>query len=179
MTITITDVGEADKRKQIIFDCGDVKLSIVGYDMLPHKIKLNGHYERIEWEEFRQLVTSPEISMALTQALSAWQDATRDYHEATKLLTALRDTTQWHGGESPKYDGFNAAWKAADKFLKNASLERAAVADTLEDIVRCENCGGSGVISYNPNLNPNAFPATASAKCTRCGGTGIEDTANE
>jgi hypothetical protein len=47
-----------------------------------------------------------------------------------------------------------------------------------EDIARCENCGGSGYISYNPNLNPNAFPATASAKCTRCGGTGIEDTAN-
>ena len=60
----------------------------------------------------------------------------------------------------------------------NASLEWAAVADTLEDIVRCENCGGSGVISFNPNLNPNRFPGTATAKCTRCGGTGIEDTAN-
>jgi hypothetical protein len=34
----------------------------------------------------------------------------------------------------------------------------------------CASCGGSGVISYNPNLNPNAFPATASAKCTRCCG---------
>jgi len=61
----------------------------------------------------------------------------------------------------------------------NASLERAERSDdTLQDFVRCENCGGSGVISYNPNLNPNSFPGTATAKCTRCGGTGIEDTAN-
>ena len=51
--------------------------------------------------------------------------------------------------------------------------------DTLEDIVRCENCGGSGAISYNPNLNPNSFPGTATAKCTQCGGTGIEDAANK
>lgn len=61
----------------------------------------------------------------------------------------------------------------------NASLERAERSDdTLEDLVRCENCGGSGVISFNPNLNPNNFPDAATAKCTRCGGTGIEDTAN-
>jgi len=50
--------------------------------------------------------------------------------------------------------------------------------DTLQDLVRCENCGGSGSISCNPNLNPNSFAGTATAKCTRCGGTGIEDTAN-
>jgi|APGre2960657373_1045057.scaffolds.fasta_scaffold124006_2 DnaJ-class molecular chaperone len=36
----------------------------------------------------------------------------------------------------------------------------------------CSSCEGYGSISYNPNLNPNAFPATASAKCTHCGGTG-------
>ena len=36
----------------------------------------------------------------------------------------------------------------------------------------CEYCEGVGSISYNPNLNPNAFPATATAKCTHCGGTG-------
>ena len=36
----------------------------------------------------------------------------------------------------------------------------------------CSSCEGNGSISYNPNLNPNAFPATASAKCTHCGGTG-------
>jgi len=36
----------------------------------------------------------------------------------------------------------------------------------------CSFCNGLGSITYNPNLNPNAFPATASAKCTHCGGTG-------
>jgi DnaJ-class molecular chaperone len=36
----------------------------------------------------------------------------------------------------------------------------------------CSSCEGYGSISYNPNLNPNAFPATTSAKCTHCGGTG-------
>jgi hypothetical protein len=64
--------------------------------------------------------------------------------------------------------------------MPNVSLERAERSDdTLEDIVRCENCGGSGIISYNPNLNPNSFPGTATAKCTRCGGTGIDDKANK
>jgi len=36
----------------------------------------------------------------------------------------------------------------------------------------CSSCEGYGSIAYNPNLNPNAFPATATAKCTHCGGTG-------
>lgn len=36
----------------------------------------------------------------------------------------------------------------------------------------CECCGGTGSISYNPNLNPNAFPATVSAVCMHCNGTG-------
>ena len=36
----------------------------------------------------------------------------------------------------------------------------------------CSSCEGYGSISYNPNLNPNAFHATAAAKCTHCGGTG-------
>lgn len=36
----------------------------------------------------------------------------------------------------------------------------------------CSSCDGYGSISYNPNLHPNAFPATSSAKCTHCGGTG-------
>lgn len=36
----------------------------------------------------------------------------------------------------------------------------------------CEYCEGVGSISYNPNLNPNAFPATATAKCRHCDGTG-------
>lgn len=36
----------------------------------------------------------------------------------------------------------------------------------------CECCEGVGSISYNPNLNPNAFPASASAVCMHCNGTG-------
>ena len=62
------------------------------------------------------------------------------------------------------------AWAIVLRYLRlpNASLERAAAADTLEDNVRCENCGGSGAISFNPNLNPNSFPGTATAKCTQC-----------
>jgi hypothetical protein len=41
----------------------------------------------------------------------------------------------------------------------------------------CSFCDGLGSITYNPNLNPNAFPATASTKCTHCGGTGsVEET---
>ena len=66
---------------------------------------------------------------------------------------------------------------ALRKVKANAEAHGRAVADTLEDIVRCENCGGSGIVSYNPNLNPNSFAGTATAKCTRCGGTGIGDTA--
>lgn len=36
----------------------------------------------------------------------------------------------------------------------------------------CEYCEGLGSIAYNPNLNPTAFPATTTAKCRHCGGTG-------
>jgi hypothetical protein len=36
----------------------------------------------------------------------------------------------------------------------------------------CENCNGRGVISFNPNLNPNAFPGVEVRRCTRCNGTG-------
>lgn len=43
------------------------------------------------------------------------------------------------------------------------------------DPIACIACGGSGVISYNPNLNPSSFQGVATAKCTRCGGTGMED----
>ena len=38
----------------------------------------------------------------------------------------------------------------------------------------CTACGGSGVVTFNPNLNPNEFPGTATAKCGRCAGTGLE-----
>jgi DnaJ-class molecular chaperone len=66
------------------------------------------------------------------------------------------------------------------------ALQRACSAAGIESEV-CEYCEGYGSISYNPNLNPNAFPATATAKCTHCGGTGsvekakpqpADDTAN-
>jgi len=46
-------------------------------------------------------------------------------------------------------------------------------------LVRCEHCDGLGSISFNPNLNPNAFPASTTAKCQHCDGTGIDDSANE
>ncbi len=38
----------------------------------------------------------------------------------------------------------------------------------------CEYCEGVGSISYNPNLNPNAFLATATARCKHCDGTGMK-----
>ena len=40
--------------------------------------------------------------------------------------------------------------------------------------VRCDFCDGLGAITYNPNLNPNSFQATAIAKCSHCDGTGIQ-----
>jgi hypothetical protein len=46
-------------------------------------------------------------------------------------------------------------------------------AHNTEVISACRVCGGTGTISYNPNLNPNAFPASASAKCSCCDGTGM------
>jgi len=77
----------------------------------------------------------------------------------------------WHGGTGRCY--------RCELYSPNASLEREERSDdTLQDLVCCENCGGSGVISYNQNLNPNSFAGTATGKCTRCGGTGIEETAN-
>lgn len=47
---------------------------------------------------------------------------------------------------------------------------RGEAADVESEI--CSYCDGYGSISYNPNLNPNAFHATTTAKCTHCGGTG-------
>lgn len=43
----------------------------------------------------------------------------------------------------------------------------------------CAACGGAGVQTYNPNLNPNSFEGTATAKCSRCQGTGMEDAEDE
>ena len=51
------------------------------------------------------------------------------------------------------------------------SLQPDCCAAGVESEV-CSSCDGYGSITYNPNLNPNAFPATALAKCTHCGGTG-------
>ena len=45
---------------------------------------------------------------------------------------------------------------------------------STEAVVRCEWCDGCGVISYNPNLNPNEFFGHAVVKCVRCNGTGID-----
>lgn len=41
-----------------------------------------------------------------------------------------------------------------------------------EELESCGQCEGTGCISYNPNLNPSSFPATATAKCNHCNGTG-------
>jgi hypothetical protein len=32
----------------------------------------------------------------------------------------------------------------------------------------CQVCGGSGFITYNPNLNPSENPGAASARCPHC-----------
>lgn len=49
-----------------------------------------------------------------------------------------------------------------------------------ESVRACRFCEGAGTISYNPNLNPSVFHASASSKCPHCDGTGImtEDDAN-
>lgn len=39
----------------------------------------------------------------------------------------------------------------------------------------CSSCDGHGIVVYNPNLNPNAFPGTAVATCPYCCGTGSVD----
>ena len=67
----------------------------------------------------------------------------------------------------------NKIQKAIDEHYMNIKLIDKAKTE-ISGLVRCENCGGCGVISYNPNLNPNSFEGTATAKCTRCKGTGIE-----
>ena len=62
---------------------------------------------------------------------------------------------------------------------KEATANKAApLAVNVERLVSCHNCHGTGTITYNPNLNPNSFPGTAAAKCTRCNGTGIEEEGN-
>lgn len=55
--------------------------------------------------------------------------------------------------------------------LNAGSLQPDGCAAGVESEV-CSSCDGYGSISYNPNLNPNSFPALTSAKCTHCGGTG-------
>ena len=62
---------------------------------------------------------------------------------------------------------------------KEATTNKAApLVVNVERPVSCHNCYGLGKTTYNPNLNPNVFPGTASAKCTRCNGTGIEEEGN-
>jgi hypothetical protein len=45
----------------------------------------------------------------------------------------------------------------------------------LHRLVRYDFCDGLGAISFNPNLNPNAFPASTSAPCRHCEGKGYTE----
>jgi len=58
-----------------------------------------------------------------------------------------------------------------------AAIVLQEIYPALEETVfeLCVHCEGVGGISYNPNLNPSAFPAMATAKCNHCNGTGKAD----
>jgi hypothetical protein len=57
--ITAYTCSKHDPRSYVFIDRGDVRLAICGYDMLPHKVNPDGSYARIQWEEFRKLMTLP------------------------------------------------------------------------------------------------------------------------
>jgi len=61
--------------------------------------------------------------------------------------------------------------------MLESEILRGNVPDAVVESEVCECCDGAGSISYNPNLNPNAFPATTSAVCMHCNGTGIVEQA--
>jgi hypothetical protein len=61
--------------------------------------------------------------------------------------------------------------KAPYEVFSVATGKRVVMVEKKEE---CPSCNGSGSVTYNPNLNPNAFPAATAAKCGRCGGLGYE-----
>ena len=60
-------------------------------------------------------------------------------------------------------------------YIEKCQAEQDAENRPFLRLVTCQNCNGTGTITYNPNLNPNLFPGIASAKCTRCNGSGCEE----
>ena len=103
----------------------------------------------------------------LSDAQEAAERASRElYWRRRKVRAAL---LFWSDDE---LDAIYAASALAG--VDPAPFIRAAVKQGLAGAESeiCPSCDGWGRISYNPNLNPNAFPAMVSAKCTRCGGTG-------
>ena len=69
--IKVQSVSKVDHRKNIVFETKEGAFRICGYDMLPHKMAYDGvTYERIQWEEFRRVVTDcrPRTECAPVQA---------------------------------------------------------------------------------------------------------------
>jgi hypothetical protein len=59
-SVTARACGESDQRSYVLIERGPVKLAVAGYDMLPHRINPDGSYKRIQWEEFRSLMTAEQ-----------------------------------------------------------------------------------------------------------------------
>ena len=71
--------------------------------------------------------------------------------------------------------GADPVWKcyACGKWIhRQIGVPPPIRCDQSPDADPCSSCNGCGVISYNPNLNPNEFPGVALRTCARCNGTG-------
>lgn len=101
-------------------------------------------------------------------------------HEAECVMLS------WHEVDAQAFSGYIDYLRAAVSiYTEHATARQRAEAflRTLnlwqDDVVICKNCEGTGIISYNPCLNPNVFLGSASGKCTRCNGTGNEASQSE
>lgn len=67
VTMRKVDGPKHDPRPTFVFRVGkNIVLRIAGYDMLPHLImKTTPSYHRIQWEEFREILTTGKISQSL------------------------------------------------------------------------------------------------------------------
>jgi hypothetical protein len=63
-SITARACGKSDQRRYVLIERGPIKLAIAGYDMLPHRVDPDESYKRIQWEEFRSLMTSSGVEPA-------------------------------------------------------------------------------------------------------------------